>query len=214
MDGRGTKEADVKRKTTVLAAALAASGALALLLVASAAPPSAEAKSWRERQQASAKAVRQPRRKGLFWRLDPKQSPPKIEVIARGIRNAWTFAWDGEGRMFSASNGPDANAPEEMDLVEPGKHYGFPYQFADWPAKKGYPYPHTPAAPQGFEFTMPVLNVGPAGGGTAKQPIGTLDAHSSPGGMIWCGNDWPEPLRGTFLIPRFGNLLGPPAAPE
>ncbi len=59
-------------KTTVLAAALAASGALALLLVASAAPPSAEAKSWRERQQASAKAVRQPRRKGLFWRLDPK----------------------------------------------------------------------------------------------------------------------------------------------
>lgn len=32
--------------------------------------------------------------------------------------------------------------------------------------------------------------------------------------MIWCGKDWPEPLRGTFLITRFGNLLGPPAAPE
>ena len=32
--------------------------------------------------------------------------------------------------------------------------------------------------------------------------------------MIWCGHDWPESLRGSFLITRFGNLLGPPAAPE
>jgi glucose/arabinose dehydrogenase/cytochrome c5 len=149
-----------------------------------------------------------------IWRLDPKQNPPKIEVIARGIRNAWSFAWDGDGRMFSVSNGPDANSPEEMDLVEPGKHYGFPYQFADWPAKAGYPYPHTRAAPERLSFTMPVKNLGPAAGGSAAHPIGTFDPHSSPGGMIWCGSDWAEPLRGSFLITRFGNLLGPPAAPE
>jgi glucose/arabinose dehydrogenase len=149
-----------------------------------------------------------------IWRLDPSQNPPAIEVIARGIRNAWSFAWDGEGRMFSASNGPDANAPEEMDLVEPGNHYGFPYQFSDWEVKPGFPYPHTPAPPAGLQFTLPVLNVGPAAGGSPTKPIGTFDAHSSPGGMIWCGNDWPDPLRGGFLITRFGNLLGPPAAPE
>jgi glucose/arabinose dehydrogenase len=149
-----------------------------------------------------------------MWRLDPKQSPPTIEVIARGIRNAWSFAWDGDGHLFSVSNGPDASAPEEMDLVEPGKHYGFPYQFSDWPAKAGSPYPHTPAAPKGLHFTMPVLNVGPAAGGSAAKPIGTFDPHSSPGGLIWCGKDWPEPLRDSFLITRFGNLLGPPASPE
>jgi glucose/arabinose dehydrogenase len=149
-----------------------------------------------------------------IWRLDPKQESPKIEVIARGIRNAWSFAWDGEGRLFSVSNGPDANAPEEMDLVEPGKHYGFPYQFADWPVKPGFPYPHTPPPPEGLHFSMPVLNVGPAAGGSVAQPIGTFDPHSSPGGMIWCGNDWPVSLRGSFLLTRFGNLLGPPAAPE
>jgi glucose/arabinose dehydrogenase len=149
-----------------------------------------------------------------MWRLDPKQDSPKIEVIARGIRNAWSFAWDGEGRLFSVSNGPDADAPEEMDLIEPGKHYGFPYQFADWEMKASFPYPHTPAPPEGFHFTKPVLNVGPAAGGSKAKPIGTFDAHSSPGGMIWCGSDWPEPLRGSFLITRFGNLLGPPAAPE
>jgi glucose/arabinose dehydrogenase len=149
-----------------------------------------------------------------IWRLDPKQESPKIEVIARGIRNAWSFAWDGEGHLFSVSNGPDANAPEEMDLVEPGKHYGFPYQFADWPVKPGFPYPHTPPPPKGLHFNMPVMNVGPAAGGSAAQPIGTFDPHSSPGGMIWCGNDWPESLRGSFLVTRFGNLLGTPAAPR
>jgi hypothetical protein len=32
--------------------------------------------------------------------------------------------------------------------------------------------------------------------------------------MIWCGEEYPTPLRGAFLITRFGNLLGAPAAPE
>ena len=44
--------------------------------------------------------------------------------------------------------------------------------------------------------------------------MSTFDPHSSPGGVIWCGADFPEALRGSFLVPRFGNLLGPPAAPE
>lgn len=61
-----------------------------------------------------------------LWRLDPKAAEPKIEVIARGLRNAFGFAWDDQGRLFSVSNGPDANEPEEMDFIEAGKHYGFP----------------------------------------------------------------------------------------
>ena len=57
------------------------------------------------------------------------------------------------------------------------------------------------------------MNLGPAGGGSAAG-LSTFDAHSSPGGSIWCGGDFPAVLRGSFLVPRFGNLLGPPAAPE
>lgn len=148
-----------------------------------------------------------------LWRLNPRDDNPQVEIFARGIRNAWGLAWDGEGRMFSVTNGPDANSPEELDVVEKGKHYGFPYQFSNWPVRPNFPYPHTPPPPEGVAFTMPVLNLGPAGGGTADQPIGTYDAHSSPGGMIWCGDDWPEPLRHSFLVTRFGNLLGAPAAP-
>jgi glucose/arabinose dehydrogenase/cytochrome c551/c552 len=149
-----------------------------------------------------------------LWKLDPRAEQPKIEVVARGIRNAYGFAWDGDGHLFTVSNGPDYNAPEEMDFIEPGRHYGFPFQFSTLPVKPHFPYPHTPPAPPGLVFTPPVLNVGPAGGGSAKKPLGTFDAHSSPAGMIWCGDDFPEPLRRTFLITRFGNLLGESAAPE
>lgn len=149
-----------------------------------------------------------------IWRIDPNAAEPKIEVIAHGIRNAYGFAWDGAGNLFTFANGPDASAPEEMDFIQPGRHYGFPYQFSDWPAQAGSPYPHTPAAPPGLKFTLPVRNVGPAAGGSKEKPIGTFDAHSSPAGSIWCGDDFPEPLRNGFLVTRFGNLLGAPAAPE
>lgn len=142
-----------------------------------------------------------------IWKLDSKAEQPKIEVYARGIRNAFGFAWDDQGRFFSATNGPDAHTAEELDLVEPGKHYGFPFQFADWPIAPGSPYPHTPAPPADFSPTLPVINRGPAGGGSAAG-LSTFDAHSSPGGMIWCGADFPPPLGGTFLMSRFGNLIG------
>ena len=145
-----------------------------------------------------------------LWRLDPKAKEPKIEVIARGLRNAFGFAWDGRGRLFSVSNGPDAHQPEEMDFIETGRHYGFPYQFGNSPAKEGSPYPHTPKAPVGQVFTLPVANLGPAGGGQPDAPTYTFDPHSSPAGMIWCGADFPAPLRDTFLITRFGNLIDCP----
>jgi glucose/arabinose dehydrogenase len=142
-----------------------------------------------------------------LWRLDPKSEKPKIEFLGRGLRNPYGFAWDAAGRLFTVSNGPDANAPEEMDLIEPGKHYGFPYQFSDWPVAPGNPYPHTPVAPSGLEFTLPVKNLGPAAGGSSEG-LSTFDPHSSPAGMIWCGDDFPAPLGGGFLITRYGNLLG------
>ena len=141
-----------------------------------------------------------------IWRLDPKSAKPEIEVYARGLRNAFGFAWDSAGHLFSVANGPDINAPEEMDFIERGKHYGFPFQFSNWPLEPR-PYPHTPAPPGGIKFTMPVKNLGPAGGGK-KDGLWTFDAHSSPGGMTWCGEDFPEPLRNGFLVTRFGNLLG------
>ncbi len=141
-----------------------------------------------------------------LWRLDPAAAVPEVEVIARGIRNAYGFAWDDKGRLFTVSNGPDADAPEEMDVIDPGNNYGFPWQFSDWPVERK-PYPHTPDPPPGVTFTLPVQNRGPAAGGDVKGGIGTFDPHSCPGGMIWAGKDFPDPLGGGFLVPRYGNLL-------
>ena len=141
-----------------------------------------------------------------IWRIDPNADVPKIEVFARGIRNAWTFAWNDRGDLFSVSNGPDAHRPEEMDHVEQGKHYGVPYQYADFPATDK-PYPYTPDAPPGLTITPAIRNFGPAAGGSETKPIATFDAHSSPAGMLFCNADWPAPLRGKMLVGRFGNFL-------
>lgn len=141
-----------------------------------------------------------------IWRIDPNVDVPKIEVFARGIRNAWTFAWNDRGDLFSVSNGPDAHRPEEMDHVEQGKHYGFPYQYADFPATDK-PYPYTPDVPAGLTITPAIRNFGPAAGGSETKPLATFDAHSSPAGMLFCNDDWPAALRGKMLVGRFGNFL-------
>ncbi|MEO5961009.1 MAG: c-type cytochrome, partial [Opitutaceae bacterium] len=110
-----------------------------------------------------------------IWRLDPREENPAVKMFASGIRNAWTFAWNDRGELFSATNGPDANMPEEFDFVEEGKHYGFPYQYADTEVK---PYPHTPPLPPGLKPVYAIRNFGPAGGGSPEKPIASFDPHS------------------------------------
>lgn len=137
-----------------------------------------------------------------LWRLDPRSETPRIEVFAHGLRNTYHFTWDRQGRLLGVENGTDADTPEELNWIEPGKHYGFPYEFGDWTNK---PYPHTPDAPRGLGFTRPFKNVGPDAadrGGSA-----TFTPHSSPSTILELGPDWPAPLGGSFLISRFGNYL-------
>jgi len=66
------------------------------------------------------------------WRLDPKsEHPGRSEVYARGIRNPVT-ALRGmvtEGCSRFANGARITGAPEEMDFIRQGRHYGFPYQF-------------------------------------------------------------------------------------
>ena len=142
-----------------------------------------------------------------IWRLDPKSDAPKIEVHSPGHRNAYSFCWNAAGEMFATDNGPDADAPEELNLVVPGKHYGFPFRFSNWSKK---PYAYTPDAPAGVGFALPVANRGPAAGGTSAEPMFTFDPHSSPAGVVALGADFPEPFRGSLLVVRFGNLLQRP----
>lgn len=138
-----------------------------------------------------------------LWRLDPEESSPKIEIYARGLRNTFHFTWDRSGRLLGVENGPDADAPEELNVIRQGAHYGFPYQFSDWDQPA---YPHTPATPAGLKITRPLRNLGPAALGETG-PTSTFTAHSCPCAIVELEADWPAPLGGQFIVARFGNLI-------
>ncbi len=141
-----------------------------------------------------------------MWRLDPRVENPEIEIFAKGVRNPYGFCWNDKGEMFATENGPDADAPEELNLIQKGHHYGFPYRFGDWTRKA---YEHTPDAPPGLEFTLPIANLGPDGGYDGK-PMYTFDPHSGPGGIVFLGEDFPPAWRGSFILNRFGNFIRTP----
>lgn len=143
---------------------------------------------------------------GCLWRIKSDSNPPALEVYARGLRNAYGFCWNDAGEMFATENGPDADAPEELNHIEQGRHYGFPYRFADWTKKA---YPASPEPPAGLTFTLPVANLGPDGG-FSGSPMFTFDPHSGPGGIVFLGKEFPEGYRGTFLLTRFGNFIRSP----
>ena len=143
---------------------------------------------------------------GCLWRIKSDSNPPVLEVYARGTRNAYGFCWNDAGEMFATENGPDADAPEELNHIEQGKHYGFPFRFADWTKKA---YPTSPEPPAGLTLTLPVANLGPDGG-FSGSPMFTFDPHSGPGGIVFLGKEFPEGYRGTFLLTRFGNFIRSP----
>lgn len=135
-----------------------------------------------------------------IWRLDPESKNPEIDIYALGVRNNYGFCWDDDGHMVATENGPDADAPEELNLIQKGKHYGFPYQYSNWTKKA---YPHTPDTPEGLSMELPFENKGPDGG----KGLFSFDPHSCPSGIVWLGKDWPSPFTRSFLTARFGNML-------
>ncbi len=143
-----------------------------------------------------------------MWRFNPKSENPELEIFARGLRNTYGFCWNDAGEMFGTENGPNADAPEELNLIEKGRHYGFPYKFSNWTNK---PYAYTPDPLPGMEFTLPIANLGPAARVTGTgQALYTFDPHSSPSGIVFLGDDFPPEYRGTFLVGRFGILIQQP----
>ncbi len=105
-------------------------------------------------------------------------------VFARGTRNAYALAFAPNGDLFATDNGPDADYPDELNWIQQGNHYGFPWRFgdkdnaqrspdydptqdrllsSDFTAVQTEKYANDPdfPAPPG-PFTDPVANLGPA----------------------------------------------------
>ena len=104
-------------------------------------------------------------------------------VFATGTRNAFDLAFAPNGELFAVDNGPDADYPDELNWIRPGRHYGFPWrfgatdnpqQFADYDGQtdpylqRGFSavdnglYRNDPSfPPPPGSFTDPVINLGP-----------------------------------------------------
>jgi glucose/arabinose dehydrogenase len=52
-------------------------------------------------------------------------------IYARGFRNAYDPTFAPNGELFVGDNGPDADLPDEFNVVRKGGHYGFPWRFGN-----------------------------------------------------------------------------------
>ncbi|MDA0873864.1 MAG: PQQ-dependent sugar dehydrogenase [Bacteroidetes bacterium] len=106
-------------------------------------------------------------------------------LFADGTRNSFSLAFDASGRLFGTENSGDRDDEEELNLLEEGRHYGFPWrmgltdtpmQFAGYapsadrllnPASYAvsnnhfFNDPTYPALPPGIVLTDPIHNLGP-----------------------------------------------------
>jgi glucose/arabinose dehydrogenase len=140
-------------------------------------------------------------------------------IFAWGTRNTYDMAFAPNGDLFGGDNGPDADYPDELNWLREGHHYGFPWKFGDQDNPQQFPDytsigdkhlspdfaavrsgsyrrdPDFPPAPG--NFTLPVLNLGPAAAiyraedGSEQnaaeegKPAYTFTPHRSPLGLVF-----------------------------
>lgn len=118
-------------------------------------------------------------------------------LFADGTRNAYDLAFNADGELFGTDNGPDIDLPDEVNHLQQGKHYGFPWRFGDvdnplrdaayvaagdkrltpgYGAVDNGSYKYDadfPPPPAGVTFVDPVLNHGP------DANVGKADRNSA-----------------------------------
>ena len=108
-------------------------------------------------------------------------------ILCRGIRNTYDFRYDGHHHLFGVENSGDRDMDDEMNWIQAGNHYGFPWQMGSTWNPQQYPGfvpandplinhtstswqqnffsndPTFPQLPVGFQLTLPCKNYGPDG---------------------------------------------------
>ena len=103
----------------------------------------------------------------------------ELRVFASGLRNPYDLVFDPEGRLWATDNGsdPPCNTIDELNLVEDGGDYGWPYEPACDSSQSGSP----PVADLGFN--------------TASTGID-----------YYGGSHFPETYQGNLFVTLWGNL--------
>ena len=106
-------------------------------------------------------------------------------LFADGVRNMFDLAYDGAGRLYGVENSGDRDDADELNRLQEGNHYGFPWRMGSNDNPQQFPGyvpeadlllnplassiqfgafyddPTYPPIPTGVTFTDPVVNVGP-----------------------------------------------------
>jgi hypothetical protein len=61
--------------------------------------------------------------------LQNDETALKPYLYADGLRNSFDMAYNAEGELFAGDNGPDMDLPDEINWIQEGKNYGFPWRF-------------------------------------------------------------------------------------
>jgi glucose/arabinose dehydrogenase len=120
----------------------------------------------------------------------------KGRPFATGLRNANGFDFDSSGRLWAGDNGQDGLGadfpPDEINLVEEGKHYGFPFFIGN---NRPNPTPVTESVPASLSPVAPALE---------------LPAHvASTDVRFYTGTQFPAAYRNALFLAMHGSTAIP-----
>ena len=115
-----------------------------------------------------------------------------LRVFAKGLRNTAFFAFDDEGRMWGVDVGRDGLGdnlpPDELNLIEKGKDYGWPYCYGDRIRDSKF----LPSREKTYCTDT-------------QSPIYNFPAHVFPSGIVFIdSNEFPEYDQGSILLAEHG----------
>lgn len=113
--------------------------------------------------------------------------------FAKGLRNAIGFDWDARGVLWADDMGEDKLGEEkpadEINRIEDGKNYGWPYFIENNVPNPNLPSPKSPIKAE-----------------QATPPAFQFPAHSSPIDLrFYTGNQFPAAYRGAMLVALHGS---------
>jgi glucose/arabinose dehydrogenase len=141
---------------------------------------------------------------GIFPALKPGDANPPREIYARGLRNSMALAvhpdFPAEGAAFlQGENGRDLKdlfePNEELNVIEKGKHYGWPYCYDLTTVSSEYQgFLKKPGEYENLCTDAPIY----------KQPLSLMPPHAAPLAMLYYrGEKFPE-LKGKLLVGLHG----------